>query len=378
MKLHQFINEHMTDIIAEWTTFARKTDPAGDMSELALQDHAAEILKTIAADMKTRQSATAQLEKSQGIADTIVGDETAAATHGRMRHDNNFSLLELSAEFRALRATVLRLWLPKIDAMTQAYAYEMVRFNEAIDQALAESIVTYSKRADQTRELFLAILGHDLRAPLANVSMTADFLLLSNSLPDQNQLQLLRMKRSARLMASMVDDLLGYARTQMGAGMPMHVERIDITPFCCSAVEDASSMFPQCEFRRNFSGTLTGDFDGVRIQQLITNLLINAAQHGAKDHAVEFNAIGEEATVTISVQNFGIVIPEPLLSTMFEPLVQLEPENKDDATLRTSMGLGLFIASETAIAHNGTIAATSNATDGTIIAAQFPRTKAKH
>lgn len=376
MTLHKFINEQMTAILAEWTSFARKTDPAGNMSELALRDHAAEILRTIAADMATRQTPTAQREKSQGAADTAIGDETAAATHGRMRYDNNFSLLELSAEFRALRATVLRLWLPKIAAMTEAHAYEMVRFNEAIDQALAESIVTYSSRADQTRELFLAILGHDLRAPLATVSLTADLLLRSTALPAPCQPQVLRMRRSARIMSSMVDDLLGYARTQMGAGMPMHAEHIDITACCRAAIEDASSMFPRCEFRGNFSGALSGDFDGVRIQQLISNLLINAAQHGSKDHAIDFKAVGDEAGITFTVRNFGAVIPGPLLSTMFEPLVQLEPDDKEDAVLRTSMGLGLFIASETALAHKGTISAASNATDGTVITVTFPRASA--
>src|SRR5471032_662411 len=136
MKLHLFITNHLAEILAEWTAFARKTDPAGTMSDLALRDDAADILQVIAADIATRQSPSAQIEKSQGDAPVAPGSqETAAAIHGRLRHASNFTLLELSAEFRALRATVLRMWLPRIAAMTDATVYEMVRFNEAIDQA---------------------------------------------------------------------------------------------------------------------------------------------------------------------------------------------------------------------------------------------------
>src|SRR5476651_1137075 len=200
MKLHLFISNHLAEILAEWTAFARKTDPAGTMSDLALRDDAADILQVIAADIATRQSPSAQIEKSQGDAPVEPGSqETAAAIHGRLRHASNFTLLELSAEFRALRATVLRMWLPRIAAMSDATVYEMVRFNEAIDQALAESIVTYSERADQTRELFLAILGHDLRAPLATITTSGELLarpqLQIAKIPDIGA----RIGRSARL-----------------------------------------------------------------------------------------------------------------------------------------------------------------------------------
>src|SRR5471030_2109037 len=107
MKLHLFITNHLAEILAEWTAFARKTDPAGTMSDLALRDDAADILQVIAADIETRQSPSAQIEKSQGDAPVAPGSqETAAAIHGRLRHASNFTLLELIAEFRALRATV--------------------------------------------------------------------------------------------------------------------------------------------------------------------------------------------------------------------------------------------------------------------------------
>jgi signal transduction histidine kinase len=177
MNLSAFIRSEMTEILAEWTAFAKKTAPAdGEMSNLALTDHAEAILCAIAIDIETHQSKLQQFEKSQGNEVESSEKESAAAIHGRLRQASNFSLFQLSSEFRALRATVLRLWLPRVHQMSETTIHEMVRFNEAIDQALAESIVTFSARAERTRDLFLAVLGHDLRAPLATISLVGDLL----------------------------------------------------------------------------------------------------------------------------------------------------------------------------------------------------------
>ena len=142
------------------------------------------------------------------------GFQSAAFSHGGQRQASDFSLIQLCAEFRALRATVLRLWLPKVGDMTQEVANQMVRFNEAIDQALAESVVSYSSKADQTRELFLAILGHDLRMPLFSMRLAGENLKKPALTADQIAETGDRIRRSTRLMNSMVADLLGFTRTQ--------------------------------------------------------------------------------------------------------------------------------------------------------------------
>jgi signal transduction histidine kinase len=174
MKLHRFINEHLEQILAEWVAFAKTIEPeAGQMSIVELRDHAKGILQAISLDIETRQNSRQQDQKSKGLAPEAGAQQSAASIHGALRHASDFSLVQLSAEFRALRATVLRLWLPQVREMSESAAYEMVRFNEAIDQALAESVLTYSARADHMRELFLAILGHDLRAPLFTLALPA-------------------------------------------------------------------------------------------------------------------------------------------------------------------------------------------------------------
>ena len=372
MNLSAFIRSHMDEILTEWIAFAKKTAPSeGAMSELALSDHAQEILCAIAIDIETKQSKQQQYEKSQGSEDDTSDEETAAAIHGRLRHASNFSLLQLSSEFRALRATVLRLWLPLVLQMSKTTTYEMVRFNEAIDQALAESIVTFSARGDRTRDLFLAVLGHDLRAPLATISLVGDMLMRQSVPPEKLASLGEKAKRNAALMSTMVTDLLGYTRSQMGAGMPTAFAPVDVREACEAALADARAMYPANVIVFRPEGSLTGSFDSVRLQQLVTNLLINAAQYSVKQSDIVLDAIGLDDTITIKVSNFGPVIPREALETIFQPMVQLDAEG--DSRPKTSLGLGLFIAQEITTAHHGTISVTSGADEGTVFTVCLPR-----
>ncbi|MDL2354375.1 MAG: HAMP domain-containing sensor histidine kinase [Pseudomonadota bacterium] len=373
MNLSNFITAHMDVILAEWEAFAGTLEPAaGHMSPLALRDHAKGILHAIALDIQTRQNALEQQQKSQGLADEADGIESAASIHGALRHDSNFSLLQLSAEYRALRATVLRLWLPNVSAMSASTSAEMVRFNEAIDQALAESVVTYSARADQTRELFLAVLGHDLRAPLSTLSMAAQLLTSEKTPAAQVGPIGVRIERASRVMGMMVDDLIGYARTQLGAGMPTTVVVADLRSVCEAALEDAGSTHPGTRFDVALDGDLHGRFDPVRLHQLLTNLLINAAQYGGHAAPVLLRAHADAQTLTVEVTNQGSTIPPDSLQSIFRPLVQLPAEASDERP-RTSLGLGLFIAREIALAHGGSIAVSSNEASGTTFCVRLPR-----
>lgn len=374
MSISTFIRDNMTEILSEWTTFAEKTaPPEGAMTKLALTDHAQQILNAIALDIETHQSHQEQFDKSQGEEDDPGPGESAAAIHGRLRHASNFSLLQLSSEFRALRATVLRLWLPRVSQLSDDTINEMVRFNEAIDQALAESIVTYSERADRTRDLFLAVLGHDLRAPLATISLVGDLLGRAQTSPEQTAALAERTKRSAMLMSSMVTDLLGFARLQMGAGMPTERTMLEAIEVCKTAMADAQAMYPGASMVFHAEGDLRGVFDNIRLQQLVTNLLINAAQHSDKGTPVTLAAKGDDDAITLTVTNIGPVIPAESLQTIFQPLVQLEPERGHDARPKTSLGLGLFIAQQITAAHDGTISVTSNEAEGTVFTVRFPR-----
>jgi len=373
MELHRFIHNHMEAILAEWDAFAQSITPEEQFSDRALRDHAKQILMAIALDIETYQSSKEQLEKSQGLALDPDVDSTAASIHGALRQENNFSLMQLSAEFRALRATVLRLWLPQVENMSPTTVHSMIRFNEAIDQALSESIAAYSDSADQTRELFLAILGHDLRAPLATMTASGELLALPQmpaaKIPEIGA----RVRRSARLMSSMVEDLLGYTRTKLGAGIPTTFESVYLQAECQSAIDDASALHPATRFKLSTTGSLAGSFDGVRVIQMLTNLLKNAAQYGEKDRTVEMSVTGDADAVTMKVRNHGSAIPEDSLQSIFQPLVQLSTEGEEDARPRTSLGLGLYVARETALAHGGIISVESDETEGTTFTVCMPK-----
>jgi hypothetical protein len=144
MRLSTFIESSLEDILREWDAFARTLFPATDkLSALLLRDHAREMLVELIEDIRTPQSPQEQADKSKGEVSPYHPDDSAANVHGVIRHDDGFSVSQVAAEFRALRATVLRLWLPRISEMSKEVVLDIVRFNEAIDEALADSIVTY-------------------------------------------------------------------------------------------------------------------------------------------------------------------------------------------------------------------------------------------
>lgn len=147
MQLTTFIEIHEQEILNEWDSFARKVfgDIFKDGKYLA-RDHAAEILKELVADMNTRQSLEMQMEKSQDIKSSRALPESAANVHGLLRHDDGLNVSHVVAEFRALRATIFRLWLPTIQHMSHTQIDEIIRFNESIDEAVADSIVSFEQQ----------------------------------------------------------------------------------------------------------------------------------------------------------------------------------------------------------------------------------------
>ena len=374
LRLSRFITAHEEAILVEWESFARTQQPEGGaMSSEALRDHAKQILRAIVLDMDSAQSPDEQERKSQGLADDEGGVQSAASTHGTLRQLSGFSLVQLNAEFRALRATVLRLWLPTVHEVDAHSTRDMIRFNETIDQAVAESLVTYSEKSSRSRDTFLAILGHDLRSPLQTMAMAGEFL-ASRTLDEENAKALgARVRRSAATMTAMVNDLLEYARSQLGGALPIRVQQADLAEVCRWAVGDVALAHPDCLFEVSAEGPLTGRFDPRRIQQLLSNLLNNAVQYRGQGEPVTLRAqaIGEE--LVIRVRNTGSVIPAASLHAIFDPLVQLAVEPDQPGRSNTSMGLGLFIAREIATRHGGAIAAASSVEDGTVFTVTLPR-----
>jgi diguanylate cyclase (GGDEF)-like protein len=156
--LSDFIHAHLATILEHWEQFARSIPSAHGMNDSALRDHAAGLLSAIADDLKRPQTSFEQEQKSKGRAPHSA-TVTQAALHGADRGARGFSINETVSEFRALRASVLHLWSEADGSTAPGALQQMVRFNEAIDQALAESMERYATDKEETTRRFDMLLS---------------------------------------------------------------------------------------------------------------------------------------------------------------------------------------------------------------------------
>ena len=371
MRLADFISRDMEPILAQWEAFAGTLLPAaGNLQSSGLRDHAQQILQAVVKDLQTSQTRQAQREKSMGRAPVLIdATETAAQTHALLRARAGFNINQLAAEYRALRASVLRLWMddcaphaPDVD--------DMIRFNEAIDQALAESISFFSTHVEQTRNLLLGMLGHDLRSPLQAIQMTASYLAALNA-GDHVSDAAARLIRSGGRMQALLDDLSDFNRTRLGLGINVVPAPVDLADLLADELDELRAVHPHRQIELDISGSLKGNWDGRRLQQLFQNLIVNAIKYGAPDTPVRVEGHGDATQVRIDVRNHGPVIECATLGRIFEPLTRgaCDPSTSPG---EGSLGLGLYIAREIAKAHHGVIEARSDETE-TVFSVSLPR-----
>jgi signal transduction histidine kinase len=365
----------MERILAEWETFAATHLPAAaNMDSRALRDHAPEILQSIVLDLNSSQGLYEPDQKATGSARVLRNASHAAAhTHALLRAQVGFSVVQLASEYRALRASVLRLWseasrhsAPDVIALLE----DTQRFNEAIDQSLVESIAFFTQEVERTRNLLLAIVGHDLRNPLDTMLMTANYL-SKLRIEGIGSEVIARLTRSGARIKHLLDDLLDYNRVTLGKGIPIAVADIDLAEVCALEIDGLQTAHPDRVISFMGKGNLRGAWDGARIQQILSNLLKNALDYGAPDAAIEVRARGLDREVLLSVRNQGTPIPPATLTNIFEPL-RRGTSGHDRAETDTNLGLGLFIAQEIARAHGGTIHVSSDERE-TIFTVTLPR-----
>jgi signal transduction histidine kinase len=286
MRLAKFILANVEPILLEWEAFAVTLAPGANMTKLALRDHAQAILLASARDMEVDQSLAEQAGKSKGHggAGATESDrlDIASARHAEERVGAGFDIIEVVSEYRALRASVLRLWRKSLPQPNIDDIDDITRFNESIDQSLSEAVGSYTERVNRSRQLFLAILGHDLRNPLATIRMAAR--LVSQTDADEMSMDALSMiGTESKAMAKLISDMIDFASTWLGSAVPLNREPVDLDILCREVVEGFRVMHPQRTLQFNPSGDLTGNWDAARIRQVVSNLLGNALQHGSPD-----------------------------------------------------------------------------------------------
>ncbi|WP_210492224.1 sensor histidine kinase [Microvirga antarctica] len=369
MRLSAFIRENSEEIIVEWENFARSLVPAASgMSPLSLRNHISYILVFIADDIDTVQTDSEQTNKSRGKQPKSATD-SVAEIHAALRQAGGFNLDQMVSEYRALRASVTKLWAAQDLEPTRQSVADLVRFNEAIDQANTESISYYSKTVDHSRDLFLGVLGHDLRNPIGAMIMAARLIESIGSLNARQEMLIAQVVISGDRSLEMMDQLLDLTRARLGSGLHVLREEMDMAFVCRQLVEEMRSLHPSRTFTIKSSGDTAGVWDRPRIGQVFSNLLGNAVQYGFKDLPIDVTIIGDTKSVSLSVHNEGLPIPKDAIGGIFEAMVRGGAEGNGS----TNLGLGLYITKEIVSAHGGTIRVTSSEKDGTTFIALFPR-----
>ena len=161
MNLSEFIVENIESILLNWEEFASNFFPKAQQGNIKrLRDHAKKILLVIAKDLTQFQSQSEQTAKSQGLQTTDDNYDTAADKHGEARMVDGFNINEMVSEFRALRASVTQLFRAAAQEKIQAEDLtDLIRFNEGIDQALAESVASYAFATEKQRRVFETMLS---------------------------------------------------------------------------------------------------------------------------------------------------------------------------------------------------------------------------
>ena len=374
MRLADFILTNRGAILAEWEAFAVTCVPASDsMGITALNDHASEMLTVIAEDLKTPQGGLEQSEKSKGHAPTRSSrEQTAAEKHGTGRAESGYTLDQMVAEYRALRASVIRLWTKNQREATPTDLDDLTRFNEAIDQSLTESITRFTQDLDKSKEMFLAILGHDLRSPIGAVLTSAKFMLETKDLEEPHLTLTTRIVSATTRMNHMVGALLDFTRSRLGGGIPIVPRTMNMGKLVHDVVNELTAAKPDRKIEVHARGALNGQWDCERMTQVATNLIGNALEHGSKRAAVKVNVQGTDDEVTISVQNRGAPIPEEQLDGIFNAMKQQAGTRKLNAS-SSNLGLGLYIADQIVRGHKGRIGVESSEEKGTTFTVYLPR-----
>jgi signal transduction histidine kinase len=372
MRLSDFILKNLELILQAWEQFARSVDtPMPPMDSRGLRDHAEYILRNVASDMRRTHSPLPQGVESQKL-EATPDDVSAAQAHAQTRLMAGFTLDQMVSEYRALRSSVLRLWLARGYAGEDHQVEDMIQFNEAVDQALVEAVTAYGIAAEKTRKTVLGVLGHDLRTPLGAVTLGADLLRQSEELGSHGKRLISQISLSAQNANQMVNDLLDLARCNLGTGIPVRPENADLASICKSVVDELSIAHPNAKILFNKPGPLKGHYDPQRIAQAFSNLIGNAVRHGDSQQPINVS-LGVESTSTFfSVQNYGEPIPSSVLSTLFDPEGRYSRHSNNDKGVSSGLGLGLFIAAQIVEGHGGTIEVESTLDKGTLFRVVLP------
>lgn len=383
MRLAAFIEANVELILVEFEAFARSIWPHGAAVDLfEARNDAQKILEATVADMRTVQTAAQQADKSKGA--RRIGERRGelgqpSMSHGTARAVSGFDLWALIAEYRALRASVLRLWRASDPQPDVRDLDELTRFNESIDQSLTVAVHAYGLRvekdcqewfakervartaaeqANRAKDLFLATLSHEMRTPLNAVVGWLSILQQEGVDAGRVREGLQVIERNTRAQVQLIDDLLDVSRILSGKlGIEMRpCELSDVVAAGVEAVRPAADA-RGVTLTTSLPASSTASCDSARIQQVVWNLTWNAVKFTPKGGCVDVSLRQEGSRMRIEVRDTGRGISADLLPHVFERFTQA-----DSSTRRTvgGLGLGLSIVKYIVDAHGGLVSVHSD------------------
>lgn len=370
-RLSAFLGSHAAEILQGWDDFAATVNHSGKvLDSAALRDHAGEILRTIAADLAQPQSSAQQDAKGKGHAPRGLRP-TPAETHADYRMVAGFAVDAMITEYRALRASVLKIWARHGGGTGPGDLEDLTRFNEAIDQAIAESVARYTRQTGNSAELFIGILGHDIRNPLGTIVMSAAGLVRSGKL---STTQAAPIVNAASRIKAIIEQVVDFTRAQADGVMPIARLPGDLAQQLAKVVEETQVRHPARTVRLEAAGNFEGSWDEGRMGQLLSNLLANALVHGYPSSEVTVRMWADPQDVSFSVHNFGDAIPEADRERIFQPLERGVQHYADGQHREPSgLGLGLYICREIVLSHGGKLSVASSQGEGTTFSVRLPR-----
>jgi signal transduction histidine kinase len=249
-----------------------------------------------------------------------------------------------------------RLNIPEVVDMFTLFA-DLISFHlQTLEElSLAEEKLALEHKTDEVRDQFIAILGHDLRNPLTSISMSAEFL-RDSKLPDGDQQLVTIISRSAKRMTNLIDNILDFARARLGDGIMLKRSFNEpLEQILKHVVEENKVSKPDRSIEISFDLKAPVYCDSNRIAELFSNLLGNALTHGDPHSPVKVKVFSNDILFSLSVKNRGIPISPQTKVRLFEPFVR-----GDQKKAQQGLGLGLYIASEIAKAHQGFIEVNSS------------------
>ena len=250
------------------------------------------------------------------------------------------------------------------------YEKELVQARTKLEAMVAQANDLQAQASDRAvlAEQMVGIVSHDLRNPIMAMLMSAELLGKGSVTPEQSAV-LARILRAGDRASRLIADLLDLSQARLGSGLSVSPATMDLHATVAEAVQELSQAHPDRVLRHVPQGASLCIADADRLAQLVGNLVSNAMAYGEPGAPVVITSIREPALISISVHNQGRPIPEGMMDGLFERMVR----GCDQANSGRSVGLGLFIVSEIAKAHQGTVSVTSTQAAGTMFTVVIPQ-----